>query len=131
MTPTSHHIILFSIYFSFLKVQGDDGDFLTPPPVTPAPKKMYKTYLHKAIEAIPKFEERISLFTKKLRLAQYADGTIYDYRLKISQAVLYLNKLPDVFTQEDIDGYLSMLLDRNRYSISFFKHTIFGYYIFP
>ena len=87
---------------------------------------MYKTNLHKAIEAVPKFEERISLFTKKLRLAQYADGTIYDYRLKISQAVLYLNKLPDDFTQEDIDDYLSMLLDRNRYSISFFKHTIFG-----
>ena len=87
---------------------------------------MYKTNLHKAIEAVPKFEERISLFTKKLRLAQYADGTIYDYRLKISQAVLYLNKLPDDFTQEDIDDYLSMLLDRNRYSISFFKHTVFG-----
>ena len=87
---------------------------------------MYKTYLHKAIEAIPKFEERISLFTKKLRLAQYADGTIYDYRLKISQAVLYLNKLPDDFTQKNIEDYLSMLLDRNRYSISFFKHTIFG-----
>ena len=52
---------------------------------------MYKTILHKAIEAVPKFEERISLFTKKLRLAQYADGTIYDYRLKISQVVLYLN----------------------------------------
>ena len=26
MAPTSHRIILFSIYFSFLKVQGDDGD---------------------------------------------------------------------------------------------------------
>ena len=87
---------------------------------------MPNTYLDKAIAAVPKFEERISLFTKKLRLAQYADGTIYDYRLKISQAVLYLNKLPDDFTQADIDDYLSMLLDRNRYSISFFKHTIFG-----
>ena len=75
---------------------------------------MYKTILHKAIEAVPKFEERISLFTKKLRLAQYADGTIYDYRLKISQAVLYLNKLPDDFTQEDIEDYLSMLSAKTR-----------------
>ena len=87
---------------------------------------MYKTNLHKAIEAVPKFEERISLFTKKLRLAQYADGTIYDYRLKIAQAVLYLNKLPDDFTQADVEGYLSVLLDRDRYSISYFKHTVFG-----
>ena len=59
-------------------------------------------------------------------MAQYADSTIYNYRLKISQAVLYLKKLPDDFTQADIDDYLSMLLDRNRYSISHFKHTVFG-----
>ena len=36
--------------------------------------------LDRAIEAVPKFEERISLFTKKLRLAQYADSSIYNYR---------------------------------------------------
>ena len=82
--------------------------------------------LDRAIEAVPKFEERISLFTKKLRLAQYADSSIYNYRLKIAQAVLYLKKLPDDFTQADVDDYLSMLLDRNCYSFSFFKHTVFG-----
>jgi len=78
---------------------------------------MPNTYLDKAIEAVPKFEERISLFTKKLRLAQYADSTIYSYRLKISQAALYLKKLPDNFTQADVDDYLAMLLDRNCYSL--------------
>ena len=41
---------------------------------------MPNTYLDKAIAAIPKFEERISLFTKKLRLAQYADSTIRSLR---------------------------------------------------
>ena len=87
---------------------------------------MYKTYLHKAIETVPGYGDRISLFTKKLRLAQYADSTIYSYRLKISQAVLYLKKLPDDFTQADVDDYLTMLLDRNCYSLSFFKHTVFG-----
>ena len=74
---------------------------------------MYKTHLHKAIETVPEYGDRISLFTKKLRLAQYADSTIYSYRLKISQAVLYLKKLPDDFTQADVDDYLIMLLDRN------------------
>lgn len=84
------------------------------------------TYLDQAIATVPRYGDRISLFTKKLRLAQYADSTIYSYRLKISQAVLYLKKIPDSFTQADIERYLSMLLDRNRYSNSFFKHTIFG-----
>ena len=87
---------------------------------------MPNTTLDKAIAAVPKFRDRISLFTKKLRLAQYADGSIYDYRLKIAQAVLFFKKLPDEFTQTDIDYYLSTLLDKNRCSLSFFKHMIFG-----
>ena len=87
---------------------------------------MPNTTLDKAIAVVPKFGDRISLFTKKLRLAQYADGSIYDYRLKIAQAVLFFNKLPEEFTQTDIDYYLSTLLTKNRCSISFFKHTVFG-----
>ena len=87
---------------------------------------MPNTTLDKAIAAIPKFRDRISFFTKKLRLAQYADGSIYDYRLKIAQAVLFFNKLPEEFTQTDIDYYLSTLLTKNRCSLSFFKHTVFG-----
>ncbi len=50
---------------------------------------MPNTTLDKAIAVVPKFGDRISLFTKKLRLAQYADNSIYDYRLKIAQAVLF------------------------------------------
>ena len=94
---------------------------------SPAPQyTMPNNILDKAIEVVPAFRNRISLFTQKLRLAQYADSTIYNYRLKVSQAVLYLKKLPDNFTQADIDRYLSMLLKRNRYSISHYKHVIFG-----
>ena len=87
---------------------------------------MPNTTLDKAIAAVPKFRDRISLFTKKLLLAQYADNSIYDYRLKIAQAVLFFNKLPEEFTQTDIDYYLSTLLTKNRCSLSFFKHTVFG-----
>ncbi len=39
---------------------------------SPAPGiSMSNTYLDKAIEAVPELGNRISLFTKKLRLAQY------------------------------------------------------------
>ena len=65
---------------------------------------MSNTILDKAIAAVPKFGNRIELFTKKLHLAQYADNSIYDYRLKIAQAVLFYKKLPDDFTQDDIEG---------------------------
>ena len=114
-------------FFVLLKVQGADGPLSQNRSFSPAPQStMSKNISDKAIATIPRFEERITLFTRKLRLAQYADSTIYSYRLKIAQAVLYLKKLPDNFTQADIDIYLSVLLARNRYSISFFKHTVFG-----
>ena len=61
---------------------------------------MANNTLDKAIAAIPNFGKRIKLFTEKLRIAQYADNSIYDYRLKIAQdemkpilfLVVYLGK---------------------------------------
>ena len=87
---------------------------------------MANNTLDKAIAAIPEFGKRIKLFSEKLRIAQYADCSIYDYRLKIAQAVLFTNKLPEEFTQTDIDYYLSTLLGKDRCSLTFFKHTVFG-----
>ena len=55
---------------------------------------MPNTILNKAIAAVPKFGNRIELFTKKLHLAQYADNSIYDYHLKIAQAILFYKKTP-------------------------------------
>ena len=46
---------------------------------------MPKNTLDKAIAAIPNFGTRIKLFTEKMRIAQYADNSIYDYRLNIAQ----------------------------------------------
>ena len=47
---------------------------------------MPNTTLEKAIAAVPAFGDRISFFTEKLHLAQYADGCIYVHYLKIAQA---------------------------------------------
>ena len=63
-----------------------DGIIRTSPSLIPSPPThLTTTTLDKAIAAVPKFGDSISLFTKKLRLAQYADNSIYDYRLKIAQ----------------------------------------------
>ena len=63
-----------------------DGIIRTSPSLIPSTtKNMTNTTLDKEIAAVPKFGDSISLFTKKLRLAQYADNSIYDYRLNIAQ----------------------------------------------
>ena len=66
----ANHQVLFTLILRF-----------SPPQIT-----MPNTTLDKAFATVPKFRDRILLFVKKLRLAQYADGSIYDYRLKIAQA---------------------------------------------
>ena len=53
---------------------------------------MSKTFIDKACAVVPEFENRIYRFDKKLRIAQYAEHSIYDYKLKIAQAALYLQK---------------------------------------
>ena len=51
---------------------------------------MSKTFIDKACAVVPEFENRIYRFDKKLRIAQYAEHSIYDYKLKIAQAVIYI-----------------------------------------
>lgn len=65
------------------------------------------TIIDKAIFAVPEYGNRISLFIKKLRIAQYSEGTITNYCHHVSKAVEYLKKIPDDFTQADIDDYLT------------------------
>ena len=56
-------------------MKGDDGLFHHPVINPHHLKNMTNTTLDKAIAAVPKFGDRISLFTKKLRIAQYADNS--------------------------------------------------------
>ena len=56
---------------------------------------MPNTTLDKATDFV-KFRDRISLFTKKPHLTQYADGCIYVHHLKIAQALLSIINQPSI-----------------------------------
>jgi len=80
-----------------------------------------------AIEKVPVLSSRISLFQSKLRIAHYAQGSITDYCHALYKAVVHIGKLPEEFTQEDVDGYLQSLLDRTpQPAEAQFKHFIYG-----
>ena len=77
---------------------------------------MSKSYIDKACAVVPEFENRISRFDKKLRIAQYAEHSIYDYKLKIAQAVIYIHELRDDLTQDNIEeGLLSLQAKHTSY----------------
>ena len=65
-----------------------------------------------AIERVPSLRNRISSSQSKLAIAHYAHGTITDYCHALYKAVVYIGKLPDDFSQDDVDGYLQSMLSR-------------------
>ena len=73
-----------------LKIQHWTRPWLRLPPPRKAKLKRawLCTYFVRRFATVPKFRDRISLFTKKLRLAQYSDGCIYVHHLKIAQTLL-------------------------------------------
>lgn len=102
-TAFSHDYHYICPFIHFEKVKGDDGNLLTPVIIPLIRITMSNTFIDNAYAVVPEFENRISRFDKKLHIAQYAEHSIYDYKLKIAQAVLYLQKLPDDFTQDDVE----------------------------
>lgn len=80
-----------------------------------------------AAEKVPSISDRISLFRSKLQIAHYAPGSITDYCHALYKAVASIGKLPDDFTQEDVDGYLARMLSRKPTPAEAqFKHFVYG-----
>ena len=61
-----------------------------------------------AIERVQSLRNRISSFQTKLAIAHYAHGTITDYCHALYKAVVYIGKLSDDFSQDDVDGYMQI-----------------------
>jgi len=80
-----------------------------------------------AMAKVPILADRISLFQSKLAIAHYAQGSITDYCHALYKAVVHIGKLPEEFTQEDVDGYfLSMLSRKPVPAEAQFKHFVYG-----
>ena len=80
-----------------------------------------------ALAKVPAFASRVSLFQSKLQITGHAPGTITDYSHALYKAVAHIGKLPEEFTQEDAEGYMSFMLSRKpQPAVSQFKHFVYG-----
>ena len=80
-----------------------------------------------AVTIVPALTKRISLFKSKLQIAHYAQGSITDYCHALYKAVVFIGKLPDDFTQEEVDSYFSLMLNRQPIPAEAqFKHFVYG-----
>ena len=88
---------------------------------------MPKTISDIAIERVPALPDRFSIFQGKLCIARYSKCTVYNYSHALYKAVAYIGKLPEDFTQSDVDGYFLELLNNKPVPAeSQFKHFIYG-----
>ncbi len=78
----------------------------------------------RAIALVPELSGKISLFTRKHQISHSASGTVKDYCHAIYKSVLVIGKLPEEYTQEDVDGYMNSMLDTG--SDSQFRHFVYG-----
>lgn len=80
-----------------------------------------------ALAKVPAFANRVSLFQSKLQITRHASGTIVDYSHALFKAVAHIGKLPEEFTQQDVDGYMQWMLSlKPQPAVSQFKHFIYG-----
>ena len=80
-----------------------------------------------ALAKVPSFASRVSLFQSKLQITGHAPSTITDYSHALYKAVSHTGKLPEEFTQGDVDGYMAFMLSRQpQPAVSQFKHFVYG-----
>ena len=59
--------------------------FTTPSSIPFTRITISKTSIEEACAVVPEFENRISRFDRMLRMTQYVEHIIYDYKLKMAQ----------------------------------------------
>jgi hypothetical protein len=80
-----------------------------------------------AMTKVPALDTRITQYQSKLVISRFAQGSITDYCHALYKAVIHIGKLPEEFTQQEVDDYLKFLLDRKPLpAVAQFKHFIYG-----
>lgn len=96
------------------------------PPLIPN-QYMPKKISDMAVAKVPSIADRLSSFQGKLRIAHYAPGTVTDYCHALNKSVVSIGKLPEDFTQEDVDTYLLGMMNRKPVPAEAqFKHFVYG-----
>lgn len=86
------------------------------------------TYVQRASDSIAGFRQRYEKFSRLLQVNQYAKGTIDNYCSKIACVCLFYSKIPEHLSKEEIDLYLSGLLERKPVPASSqFVHVAVGF----
>jgi integrase/recombinase XerD len=79
-----------------------------------------------AKRTIPGFENAYNKFIETTTIRQSSRGLIYNYGRSLVRIALHFNKLPHHISVDQINTYLYQIMLNNQYSITYFKHAVYG-----
>lgn len=89
-------------------------------------KEDYTTTLEKAKKIVPDFKVCYSKFHERVVLDQCSKSMITNYSRNLAHLALHFGRVPHVVSVDEINSYLYRLTVHEKFSISFFKQTVFG-----
>ncbi len=89
-------------------------------------KENYTTTLQKAKVMIPGFKQAFTRFEERMVLDQCSKSMFTNYGRNLAHLALHFGRVPHEVTVEEINAYLYRLTVHDKYSMSFFKQTVFG-----
>ena len=89
-------------------------------------KQKYFKIIDQAVNQVPGFSKAYSQFIVRTAIDQCSSSFIESYGRNIGHAALYFGRVPHEVSIDEINMYLYQLIEKNKHSKSFFKHTIYG-----
>jgi site-specific recombinase XerD len=89
-------------------------------------KENYVTTLQKAMVMVPGFREAFSRFDERMVLDQCSKSMFTNYGRNLAHLALHFGRVPHLVSVEEINAYLYRLTVHEKFSVSFFKQTVFG-----
>ena len=89
-------------------------------------KEDYVTTLEKAKILVPNFRISYSRFHERVVLDQCSKSMITNYSRNLAHLALHFGRVPHEVSVDEINSYLYRLTVHEKYSISFFKQSVFG-----
>ena len=85
-----------------------------------------KSYLMQACEAVPEFKTISEQFLRKYTIAGKSDSCTRNYLMQISKLVLHFTCSPLDLSIDQLEEYLFLIAQREKPSMSSFKHLVYG-----
>jgi len=89
-------------------------------------KENYYTVVDRAHDLVPEFRQNFAQFVERVTIDQCSKSLITNYGRNLAYLALHFGRVPHLVSVDEINTYLYRLTVHEKFSISYFKQTVFG-----